>query len=331
MSSDRALRALQAVLPQGTEVKATATDSRDVSVSVAGQRLRLRWLPVGWPRQLAQALQVKPRPDIVAARQLSPGARALAGRERVGWVDESGAAEISAGALLISRTGSLAVPPESRAEWRPAILAACEVLLTGCAATVSAVTAETGLSVSTVATALKFLAARGFLTSDADRGRQSGRHVADGEGMLDAYAAAAAQLRSPISVRAGVLWRDPLAGVTETGRLWDEAAIGWAITSALSAAAWAPVMTEITPMEVYVTGKTPGDLRRAMFAAGLKEIDGGRLQVRPFPTSAGSRVTTEIMPGLYSVLWPRAYADLRTAGVRGEDAAEHLREVMSHG
>jgi hypothetical protein len=122
-----------------------------------------------------------------------------------------------------------------------------------------------------------------------------------------------------------------LLGVTETGRSWDEVGIGWAVTSALSAAAWAPVMTEVTPMEVYVAGKTPGDLRRVLFAAGLREIEGGRLQLRPFPTPAGTRVTTEIRPGLRSVLWPRAYADLRTAGVRGEDAAEHLREEMSHG
>jgi hypothetical protein len=119
--------------------------------------------------------------------------------------------------------------------------------------------------------------------------------------------------------------------MTETGRFWDEAAIGWAATSALSASAWAPVMTEVTPMEVYVTGKTPGDLRKILLAAGLKEIEGGRLQLRPFPTPAGTRVTTEIRPGLRSVLWPRAYADLRTAGVRGEDAAEHLREEMSYG
>jgi len=25
--------------------------------------------------------------------------------------------------------------------------------------------------------------------------------------------------------------------------------------------------------------------------------------------------------------WPRVYADLRRAGVRGEDAAEHLRSI----
>jgi hypothetical protein len=286
---------------------------------------------VGWPRQLAEALKIKPRPDIVVAHQLSPGARALADRERVGWVDESGAAEVSVGTILISRTGSPAVPLDSKVGWRPTTLAVCEVVLTGCPATVSAVVAETGLAMSSAAAALKFLAGQGFLTGDVDRGPRSGRHVADSDGLLDAYAAAAERLRPPVSIRAGVLWRDPLVSVAEAGRLWDEAGIGWAVTSALSAAAWAPVMTEVSPMEVYVAGKTPGDLRKALFEAGLKEIEGGRLQLRPFPTPAGTRVTTEITAGLRSVLWPRAYADLRTAGVRGEDAAEYLREEMSRG
>ena len=251
---------------------------RDDFVSVAGRRLRLRWLPVGWPRQLTEALEIKPRPDIVVAPQFSPGARALAGRERVGWVDESGAAEISAGTILISRTGSPATRSKARAGGRPTTLAVCEVLLTGCPATVSAVVAETGLSISGVAAALKFLASEGFLASGADRGPQSRRHVADRDGLdTDAYAAAAERLRPPVAIRAGVLWRNPLTEVIEVGRAWDQAGIGWAVTSALSAAAWAPIMTEVTPMEVYVSGKTPGDLRRVLFAAGLKEMEGGRL------------------------------------------------------
>ena len=331
MSYDRAAQAFEAVLPPDTRVIVIAGDGRDTIVSVAGRKLRLRWLPVGWPRQVAEALRIDPRPDVVAAHQLSPGARALAGRERVGWVDESGAAEVSTGTILISRTGSPMVRLDSKVGWRPATLAVCEVVLTGRLATVSAVVDGTGLAASTVATALKFLAAQGFLTGDADRGPQSGRHVVDRDGLLDAYAAAAERLRSPVSIRAGVLWRDPLADMAEVGRLWDEADIGWAVTSALSAAVWAPVLTEVVPMEVYVVGKTPGDLRRALFAVGLKEIDGGRLQLRPFPTPAGARVTTELGFGLHSVLWPRAYADLRTAGVRGEDAAENLREEILRG
>lgn len=331
MLGERSVRAFEAVLPPGTQVEATPRQDRDVFVSVAGRRLRLRWLPVGWPRQLTEALEIKPRPDIVVAPQFSPGARALAGRERVGWVDESGAAEISAGTIVISRTGSPATPTGAKVGWRPTTLAVCEVLLTGCPATVSAVVAETGLSMSGVATALKFLASEGLLASGADRGPQSRRRVTDRDGLNDVYAAAAERLRSPVAIRAGVLWRNPLKGVTEVGRAWDEAGIGWAATGALSAAAWAPIMTEVTPMEVYVTGKTPGDLRRALFAAGLKEMEGGRLQLRPFPTPAGPSVSAEISPGLRSVLWPRAYADLRIAGVRGEDAAEHLREEMTDG
>lgn len=330
MSSDRAVRAFEAVLPPDVHVSTLAREGRDLRVTVAGRRLRLRWLSVGWPRQLEEALQVKPRPDIVAAHHLSPGARALASRRHVGWVDETGAAEISAGNILISRTGSPAVPLDSRVGWRPTALAVCEVVITGCPPTVSAVVAETGLSVSSTANALKFLANQGFLTSSADRGPQSSREISDIDGLIDAYAAAADRLRSPVSIRAGVVWRDPLTRISEIGSSWDNATIGWAITSALSAAAWAPAMTEITPMEIYVTGKTPGDLRRALFAVGLKEIEGGRLQLRPFPTPAGGRVTTDVRPGLRSVLWPRAYADLRTAGVRGEDAAEHLREEMSN-
>lgn len=267
----------------------------------------------------------------MVAHQLSPGARDLADRERVGWVDESGAAEISVGTILISRTGSPIMPLDSKVGWRRATLAVCEVLLTGCSATVSAVAAETGLATSSTATALKFLAEQGLVTGDADRGPQSRRRVADSDELLDAYAAAAERLRSPLSIRVGALWRDPFADVARAGRYWDEASIEWAVTSALSAAAYAPFMTQVTPLEVYINGKTPGDLRRAMFVIGLKEIEGGRLQLRPFPTPAGVKVTTEIRQGLRSVLWPRAYADLRTTGVRGEDAAEHLREEMSRG
>lgn len=118
-------------------------------------------------------------------------------------------------------------------------------------------------------------------------------------------------------------------GVIEAGKAWRSAGIDWAVTSALSAAVLAPALTEVAPMEVYVPGRAPGDLRRAAASAGLREIEGGRLLLRPFPTPAGAAVTEQIAPGVISVLWPRAYADLRVADVRGEDAAEHLRQEIS--
>jgi hypothetical protein len=327
--SKRALAALEAVLPAGTPVEIAQQLDQDLAVSVAGRTLRLRWLPAGWPRQVAEALRRRPRPDIIAAPQLSPGARELAASERVGWLDESGAAEIHADALLISRSGDARKPLGAKLGWRPATLAVCEVLVAGCPATVSATANETGLAASTVAESLKFLERDGLLHADAERGRQSGRRIADVNSLLDAYAVAAERLRPATSLRVGVLWRDPIKGAIEVGRSWLTADIRWAVTSALSAAAMSPVLTEVVPMEIYVTGRTPGDLRRAAAAAGLREIDGGRLVIRPFPTPAADTVAEQLRPGLISMLWPRAYADLRVAGVRGEDAAEHLRAEMS--
>ncbi len=329
MTSNRAIRALEAVLPLDAHVEVADLQDRDAVVRLAGRRMRLRWLPVGWPRQVDEALQRKPRPDVVAAPQMSPGARERARRHGLGWVDETGAAEIEIGTILISRSGSTPKPLDTKLGWRPATLAVCEVLLTGCPATVSAVVDATGLATSTVAESLKFLDHDDLLENAAPRGPRSGRHITNVDALLDAYAAAAQRLRSPISVRVGALWRDPMSGAVEAGKLWSAANISWAVTSALSAAFFAPFLTEPTPWEIYISGRTPGDLRRLAGVAGMRKMDGGRLILRPYPTPANGEVTAKIGPGLISVLWPRAYSDLRSTGVRGEDAAEHLREEIS--
>jgi hypothetical protein len=328
---DRALHALRAVLPPTARVKVLGYQDRDVLVELAGQKLRLRWIPAGWPRQVEEALGHRPRPDVIAAPQLSPGARQTARNRRVGWLDESGAAEIHKNTVLIERTGTPAMHLSTKLGWRRGTLAVCEALLVGYPATVSAMADRTGLSVSTVADSLKFLDEQGLLQTDAARGPLSGRHISDAEALLEAYAAAAERLRQPVSVRVGVLWRDPIGSAVEAGHSWDRAKISWAVTSALSAAALAPLLTEVTPMEIYVAGRTPADLRHAAAVAGMHEIDGGRLLLRPFPTPANGTVTVQVQPGLTSVLWPRAYADLRTTGVRGEEAAEHLRREMLNG
>ena len=58
---------------------------------------------------------------IVAAYHLSPGARALADRERLGWVDESGAAEISGEGGMHQRAdqGRAGAHFVARADWAP--------------------------------------------------------------------------------------------------------------------------------------------------------------------------------------------------------------------
>lgn len=333
---ERAVNALEGAFRSALRARRIDGPHRDMIVALDGTEFLVRWLTNGWPRQVSEALHATPRPDILAAPAMSPGARKAAHDAGVGWVDESGAADIhyrnmSTGTTVVIETkGNPSVPLDTRLGWRRATLAVCEALLADAAApTVSSVVEATGLSMGSSAQALKFLEKGGHLSSDTARGPRSARLIVDRDALLDAYAEAAARLRPPISIHTGVLWRDPIAGLARTGRLWESAGIEWAATSALSASLLAPLQTEIAPMEVYLPGRSRSDLHLGAIAANLQEIEGGRLILRPFPTPAGARLTTRDTAGFRSMLWPRVYADLRTVGVRGEDAAEHLREVMT--
>jgi hypothetical protein len=336
-SVDRAVNALQGVYRGALRTRSVRGAHRDVTVTLDDvAEFLVRWLPTGWPRQVAEALDDEPRPDILIAPNMSPGAREAAHDAGVGWVDESGAADIyfrdpnSGTVIAIDVKGTPPAPLDTRLGWRPAALAVCEALLANRAdPTVKSVVEATGISMGSAAEALKFLEKDGHLISAAARGPGSAREIVDHDALLVAYAAAAERLRSPIALRVGILWRHPVADAIDFGQIMARHSISWAATGALSARELAPVQTEISPLEIYVPGRTPSDLARAASAAGLRAIDGGRLLLRPFPTPAGDKLTTDVNDqGFRSMLWPRVYADLRTVGVRGEDAAEHLREVM---
>jgi hypothetical protein len=124
-----------------------------------------------------------------------------------------------------------------------------------------------------------------------------------------------------------VLWRDPFATITHLGAIWERAGISWAATGALAAAVMAPHLSDISAGELYVSAGGQPELRNAARVAKLEPVEGGRLLLRPFPTLTAQRLTTEDQ-GLSLAPWPRVYADLRHTGVRGEEAAEHLRELQ---
>lgn len=330
MTNDVAHRveaAIRTVLPRTTTVYLDTFADPFVQVKINGRPLRAYWLGEGWPRQVKTALTLLGHhlPDIFVARRMSPGARAESLKAGVGWIDESGAAEISLDWLVIARTGCQ-LPYERPLKWTPSVMGVAEAILTGTKPTVADTVQATGLSVDTCTRALAFFTERGLLTAQARRGPDSARRLIDPDRLLDEYADAAASMPR-VELRVGLLWSDPINGVAGLGRCWDAAGTKWAATGALAAAVLAPLLTDFGTVEVFVDGKTRGDLVRAAEIASARPMEGGRLVLRPFTSPATDRLSTRV-DGLRVVPWPRIYADLRPLGVRGEDAAEHLREIM---
>lgn len=312
----------------------------DVHVKEAGDRrgrftatiqsvpVEVEWLGVGWPRQVRELLDRPDRPDLVVAPEFSPGAHELLNQARMSWIDLTGAANIGLPGLLIiveSERGTRV--PRSNLGWTAGALSVGEGLLVGAGGTVAELVAATGLAPSTVATALKFMQGEHLLTAEAARGRNARRTVVDTDQLLETYAAAAARLRSPESIRVGVLWRSPSRGASELGSRLAANRVAWATTGALAADALAPYLTEVDPWEIYVDGGSLAELRQIAREVGLEEASGGRLLLRPFPTPAKDALSSEV-GGQRVAAWPRVFSDLRMIGVRGEEAAEHLRERM---
>jgi hypothetical protein len=326
-TSQRAVAALRDVLPRAARVRPGRSPR---SVVVNGVPLSIEWVGEGWLRDVRSVVsRRRNRPDIVAAHRVSPGAAKALMDAGIGFVDEAGAAEIVVDSLIVSRTGH--APSRVRPKrWTPSVLAVAEALLCGITPTVSATQEATGLSSGSCTRALEVLTERGLLDAVAKRGRLSARRIVDREQLLAEYAAAAAAAPSGTSLQVGATFRDPVEGVLQLGRKWNKAGVAWAATGPVAAAALAPHLTGGASADVYVDARSLAGLASVAADAGLRAIPGGRLTLRPFPTVASRRLATEER-GLRVAPWPRVYADLRPTGVRGEEAAEHLREVMTRG
>ncbi len=321
-SSQRASTAVANVLPRSVEIHARGSRLivNNIPVTVA-------WVGEGWLRDVRPVLdRHDDRPDILVARRMSPGAREAIVDAGLSWVDETGAAEIAVESIVVLRSGQ---PTEPSTEWSPSVLAVAEALLCGTRATIKATMEATGLSTGSCTNALRILKDLGLLVSDAARGRNSAREVGDSGRLLNTYSSEVARGSNSPRLQIGVTWRDPGARLAEIGAKWDTAGIAWACTGVVAASVIAPHLTSGGSADVYVDAATLADLDAVAADAGLRPIQGGRLTISPFPTVTTRRLTQPIGE-LRVAPWPRVYADLRTIGVRGEEAAEHLREVM-HG
>ena len=327
-SASRIGAALRAILPAAATIRSGRHDGT-VWVSANGQRIIAEWIGEGRLGAVREIAAAKEHPDIVVARILSPGARAVLSNAGIGWVDETGAAEITTDSIIVSRTGRPTPRRERPAQWTSSVQSVAEAILTGTPPTVAATVSATRLSEGACTNALRTLTALELLAADAPRGPASGRRVIDPAALLDAYASAATARHPSIALTLGVTWQDPIDGLIRLGRDLDTLGVGWAATGLVASAVVAPLITSVTTAEVYVDATTLSGLEVIAADLGLRPIEGGRLTLRPFPTRASASLVRR-EGDLNVVPWPRLYADLREQGVRGEDAAEHLRETI-HG
>ena len=327
-TAHRSEAAVAAVLPPSVRIRRGREDGQVVDLELNGQPITVKWLGEGGLRQARDLLAGRrERPDVAVARHMSPGARKALSAAGIGWVDETGAAEITLESLIVSRSGHPIKPPQKPLRWTPAVLAVAEALLCGGRATVGAMQETTGLSAGSATNALRTLTDLELIGAEARRGRNSARRIPDHDRLLDAYAAAAASMMQETALTVGVTWRDPATALAETGQRWNDTGVSWAATSTVAASVFAPYITTVTTAEVYVDRKTIAGLEEVAAKADLQPIEGGRLTLRPFPTVT-ARLLAVVKNGLSLAPWPRVYADLRVVGVRGEEAAEHLRDVI---
>ena len=327
----RAEAAIAAVLPRTVQVFRGREGEHSVDLRFNGHCIEVEWLGEGGLRQIRELIARQTiRPDVVVARRISLGGREALSNAGIGWVDESGAAEIALGTLIVSRSGRPPEAPGKPPHWTPAVLAVAETLLCGRRATVGEVQEASGLSAGSSTNALRTLTDLGLLYASARRGRNSARQISDRDRLLDKYAVAAEAMRPPTAITVGVTWRDFVVGLGETGRRWNGEGISWAATGAVAASVIAPYLTTVAAGEVYVDAMTPVGLEWVAAGADLRPIEGGRLTLRPFPTITAKLMASE-KKGIRVAPWPRVYADLCLVGVRGEEAAEHLRDRIRGG
>lgn len=341
---NRLSSALARVLERPVSIHGTDHRSARATLVVgnAAHELELRWVGRGWPADLEQALGSVPDPWprqlVLVGQRFSPGAIDELTQRRANWLDETGTARIETDTgLLVFRE-----PDEAAAErrmphgfrWAPSSLEIAEWLLTDPpreAFNAREFADRSGWSYAQTTKVLRQLNARGWVKkTGGSRGVGSGWQLGDPDGLLEAWATYLVSHR-PETVGAHRVLRDPMQFArTELAQTLSPA-MQWALSGWAGLELAAPFVTTVPVIHVSVdtNALVDGRLRQAMRTLSLREVrEGARIEF--LALSKFSLSLSHEFRGLPVVSPPRLYADLRTLGGRGDEAAEHLRQELIH-
>jgi hypothetical protein len=324
----------------GEEVMLDGTIALRLNIASEPTQLRVQWIGNGWPQDVRAALadlaidegDPWPRDLVLVGKRLSPGSIELLEGLNGNWADEAGNAEILAPGVLVSRRGGRPKAAERTIAWSGSALDIAELLLSrqwpeGFGT--SELANWTGWSAPRISQLLSTFDRRGWTVKQGPaRGRGSRRELVDPGGLLEEWGNGILEGEDAIVREAsrtiadiGEFMRDDLAPALNQNLSW--ALGGWAASEEL-----APYLTTIPTLQIYVHEDDLWEpLDEALRTAGLKEVsEGGRVQFKRATSNILERATSA--NGLSVVSAPRVYADLLQLGPRGEEAAEHLKEVV---
>jgi hypothetical protein len=306
-------------------------DGRSIAIDV-------KWAAEGWPQDVRRAAADVPDPwpsdVVVLAHRLSPGAIEWLRERDANWADEAGQARILGpeGLIVIREPASL--PREERSarsfRWSSSALTVAEAILSRPDERLRAADLAhvSGWSLPQVANVLKSFDAQDWTVKrGAARGPRAHRILRDADALLAAWSTGVGH--APRQTRmAHRATRDVIALLHEQLAPALDRTAGWALSGWAGLEVEAPFATTTPSLHVYVAERDfAGPLSDAIERAGLREVDeGGRVTFWAADARVlGFAVRREELPVVSA---PRLFADLTALGGRGQDAADHVRELL---
>lgn len=305
------------------------------------------WAGEGFPQDVERALKEAPPADpaacrVVVARRLSSGSRLWLTARGLSWADEDGSAQIAApSGLLVLRDAMPRPddePSDSPVKWAAGSAAVAELILSEAIGTPSdhapirsaAAVADTlGLSIPAISRALQQFDQQGWSEKrGSERGPAARRWLVDPGALLSSWAAWYST-RTPVVVEThGFISSDDAWLRGEVAAHWPNGR--WALTGLAALDRRAPFTTSVPTIDLYLDAHmfTDGRLLDGLLTStGLRRVDRGA-RVRIIEADRYVLRLSQQRDDIPQVNDVRLYGDLLGSGVRGPEAADHLRSTM---